>query len=328
MDIAGKTVLFIAPKFFGYEGDIHDELVRRGATVDMLLDRPFNTPLMTALTRFARRLVVPFVDRLYFRQLADFKRADYDLIFVVNGQTLSSKVLAHLKARYPRAQFVLYMWDSVRNRASALGHLRWFDRVFTFDRQDSLNHPMQLRPLFFSKGFETADSEGASYEVSFIGTAHTDRARVVAAIDASLPTSAKRFWYLYLQAPWVFYLRKLISANFRSARKEQFRFTPLDKAEVQRVLAGSRVILDIEHPQQIGLTMRTLETFGAAKKLATTNAEIRLYEFYNPANICVLDRHAARIPAAFLSAPYEHPSAELYHKYSLAGWMDEILSQV
>jgi hypothetical protein len=327
MDITGKTVLFIAPKFFGYDTDIHAELVSRGAMVDVLLDRPFNTPVMTALTRFARRLIIPSVDRLYLRQLAEFGRTNYDLVFVVNGQTLSGKVLAHLKARHPQARFVLYMWDSIRNRRSALDNLRWFDRTFTFDRQDSLNHPMQLRPLFFSKGFETADSGGITYDISFIGTAHTDRANVVAAIDASLPASAKRFWYLYLQAPWVFHARKLISAKFRSARKEQFTFTPLGKAEVQRVLAGSRVILDIEHPQQIGLTMRTLETFGAGKKLATTNAEVRLYDFYRPANICVLDRNAAQIPAAFLDAPYEHPSAQLYRKYSLAGWMDEILSQ-
>lgn len=326
MDIAGKSVLFMAPKFFGYERDIYDELVRRGAKVDMLLDRPFSTPLMTALTRFVPGLIIPAADRLYFQQLAGFGTEDYDLIFVVNGQTLSSKVLAHLKARHPKAQYVLYMWDSVRNRRAALDHLPWFDRAFTFDRKDALEHPMQLRPLFYSKGFEAPSSGEAFYDVSFIGTAHSDRAKIVTDVEASLPASAKRYWYLYLQAPWVFTVRKLFSRSFRSIRREQFRFVPLAKTDVKRVLAGSNVILDIEHPKQVGLTIRTLETFGANKKLATTNAEITLYDFYNPANVCVLDRSDARIPAEFLATRYELPSAKLYHKYSLAGWVDEILA--
>ena len=37
----------------------------------------------------------------------------------------------------------------------------------------------------------------------------------------------------------------------------------------------SEVILDINHPGQNGLTMRTFEALGAGKKLITTNTEIK-----------------------------------------------------
>ena len=52
--LAGKRVLFFAVRYFGYEQRIMDELRRRGAEVDYLPDRPFNTPLMTAVTRYSR----------------------------------------------------------------------------------------------------------------------------------------------------------------------------------------------------------------------------------------------------------------------------------
>ena len=50
--LSGKRILFMAPKFFGYETEIARALAARGALVDLLPDRPFGSPFMTAITRF------------------------------------------------------------------------------------------------------------------------------------------------------------------------------------------------------------------------------------------------------------------------------------
>ncbi|CAM4013714.1 hypothetical protein CCOS865_01684 [Pseudomonas reidholzensis] len=323
--LANKKVLLIAPQFFGYEQEIRGEIERRGAKVDFLLDRPFTSPFLKAVTRWRRQWVMAAAQR-YYREHTD-TTADYDYVFVVNGQTLSSEVLEEWRSCFKRAKFFLYMWDSFGNRKDVVNNLRYFDHAFTFDRQDSQQHGIHFRPLFFSSGFEDAGEAPARWDISFIGTAHTDRYAIVSRVAAGLGAEVNAYWYLYLQAPWVFSLYRLINRGFRGAKKDQFRFDPLTKADVQHVFFSSRAVLDIEHPQQTGLTMRTLETLGARKKLVTTNASVRGYDFFHAQNICVIDRDDPVVPVGFLDSPYVDVALATYQRYRLEGWLDEILEK-
>jgi hypothetical protein len=88
------------------------------------------------------------------------------------------------------------------------------------------------------------------------------------------------------------------------------------------------MILDIEHPKQTGLTIRTLETLGARKKLITTNSSVKDYDFYRDSNICVVDRNDPVIPQCFFDTPYQDVSDAIFNRYRLSGWMDEIISVV
>jgi hypothetical protein len=133
------------------------------------------------------------------------------------------------------------------------------------------------------------------------------------------------YWYLFLQAPWVFYAYKITNPAFRHARISAFRFSPLPKSKVQEVFFKSLSILDIEHPQQTGLTMRTFETIGANKKLVTTNQRIREYDFFDSRNICVIDRKSPQLPIDFLNLPYKPLPGSLYNKYRLSSWTEEVL---
>jgi hypothetical protein len=140
-----------------------------------------------------------------------------------------------------------------------------------------------------------------------------------------LAPDLRRFWFMYLQARWVFLAYCVMNKTMRAARMNEFRFKPLDRQESSRVFWQSHAILDVEHPRQTGLTMRTLETLGARKKLITTNAGVRDYLLYDPANICIVDRNDPKIPVDFLKTPVKPLGDDLYHRYSIAGWIDEIL---
>lgn len=321
----GKRVLLVAPRFFGYEGDIRSEIERRGAVVDWLPDRPFDTPLMTALTRYKPHWVSPFADRLYERLLSQFGATRYDIILIINGQTLSYKMLNNLRAAFPAARVVLYMWDSIDNRRGVVANLPLFDTTFSFDPLSARNYGMRQRPLFFSKGFERPPDGDFDYHLSFVGTAHTDRYAVVSKLRQSLPPELRCYWYLFLQAPWVYHAYRLSNPDMRQACRDDFKFAPLEKSTLQTVFARSLAIVDIEHPQQRGLTMRTFETMGSYKKLITTNAQVRDYDFFNDNNICVVDRTAPRIPRSFLESQFSPISPELYRRYSIEGWVDEVL---
>lgn len=321
----GKRVLFMAPKFFGYEIEIAEALAVRGALVDTLPDRPFNSPFMTAMTRFVPTVVIPAATKYYQKRLGDFGRADYDFVFIVNGQTLSEALLSDIRTSYPRAKFILYMWDSIENRSAVIRKFRFFDEISTFDLLASKKYSLPLRHLFFGTGFTPETSDDYCYDLSFVGTAHSDRYRIVNLIDNELPPHFHRFWYMFLQAWWVYYGYQLTNVDFRGAPIEKFQFTALSRQKVNEIVRQSRAILDIEHPQQTGLTIRTLETFGSGKKLVTTNASILDTEIYNPQNICVIDRNRPIVPLSFFESPYVRPHEDIYDRYSLNGWLDDIL---
>jgi hypothetical protein len=326
-ELLGKRVLLVVPRFFGYEKEILEELQRHGAQVDWLPDRPFDTPALTALTKVSPQLIFPMADRLYDKLLGQFGSTHYDWVLVVNGQTLSAPFLRRLRGDYPAAKFVLYLWDSLTNRSHVRNNLSVFDRVLSFDNLDAKNYNLLLRPLFYGRGFsKTASSVKQSlYDISFVGTAHSDRFSVVDRVKAHLVPGVVAFWYLYLQAPWVMHYYRLTNSGMKHARMEDFEFKALSKAMVQAIFFESSCILDIEHPSQVGLTMRTFETLGAQKKMVTTNANVRDYDFFNAKNICVIDRLSPKIPANFLNSSYEPIEDSTYLKYSIEGWMKEVL---
>ena len=321
----GKKILFLGPRFFGYEKEIITEMEGRGAFVDWLPDRPFDIPIMTALTRLSPQLVIPFADRLYESLLMKWGSSHYDFILVINGQTLSTKLLKLLRESFPKAKLILYMWDSIENRPGMIKNLHYFDAMLSFDPMSVRTHGMQLRPLFFGKGFQGQSSDVSDYDLSFIGTIHSDRYAVINSLRKNMPDFLKAYWYLYLKAPWVYHAFRIGKPAMRSARKAEFSFTPLDKYFVQSIFSRSKAVVDIEHPKQRGLTIRTLETFGSHKKLVTTNSHVKEVDFYNSNNIFVIDRESPVITADFLAAPYIKPSQELYKKYTIEGWLDEIL---
>lgn len=327
IELLGKKILILIPRFFGYENEIIEELQRQGALVDWLPDRPFDTPALTALTKVGPQLIFPMADRLYDKLLGEFGSAHYDWVLVVNGQTLSSPFLRRLRGDYPAAKFVLYLWDSLANRFHIRHNLSVFDRVLSFDHLDAQKYNLLLRPLFYSRGFTktASDSKQSIYDISFVGTAHSDRFAVVDHVKTQLASDITAFWYLYLQAPWVMHYYRLTKPGMKNARMGDFEFKPLTKTKVQSVFSESNCILDIEHPSQVGLTIRTFETLGAQKKMVTTNANVRDYEFFREENICVIDRAAPDIPVDFLKSPFVPIDESTYVKYAIEGWLKEVL---
>jgi hypothetical protein len=327
-DITGWRVLLICPPFFGYDDAIASELERRGASVDRLQDRPFHSATAKALTKLAPRLAARAATIKYRRDLSHAKT--YDMVLVVNGQTLTPDFLSDLRIRNPAATIRLYLWDSLSNRKSILGCLPMYDKVMTFDPEDAARFGIQHRPLFFTPEFEQESPEGTpqsfDYDISFIGTAHTDRWWMVTQVDRILPQGVRRFWFLYLQARWVFYIRRLFDQRLRGARVEQFSFAPLSRSRVSELFRASRIILDIEHPSQRGLTIRTIEAIGAQKKLITTNQDTKNYEFFDERNVVILRRGSIpTVSEEFLAAPYFAIPADTYEYYSIRGWTEDVL---
>lgn len=322
-----KKILFIAPAFFGYEREIKKRLEALGAHVDYYDDRPSTRSWDKIAIRVMPSLVSRTV-RIYFNNILARSDRDYDFVFIVKLECMPQDILVALRERNPRAKFVYYSYDSVKNNRNIRGAVHVFDSAFTFDPEDAGTlDGIRFRPLFFLNEYRNLPDVPPKYDLSFVGSAHSDRYRLVKKVKDALPGhSARTFFFLFMPNRWMCFLRRILMPTFWGASEKEFSFAPLTKEDVLSVIAASSAVLDFQHPNQTGLTMRTIEMLGARKKIITTNASVKKYEFYRPENIAVVDRKNPVIDPQFFATPYVQLPPDLYEKYSIDGWLREIFS--
>ena len=323
--LTGKKILLIAPYFFGYQNHIRLELAQRGAIVDLLPDRPFSSTLMKAIIRFLPILIAPFSNHFYRQYFYQHSEQDYDYVFVIQGESIGPSVLKSMKSIYLNAYYIFYTWDSVSNKKATLKKLKFFNSIFSFDRNDAAKYGFSYRPLFYINEKKHLTSQESKYLLSFVGTAHSGRYQMIKIIKRSLPKPSQTYFYLYLQAPWVYFFKKLTIPSFWSSSFGDFKFSPLAIESVDEVLDQSFAVLDIEHPNQCGLTMRTFEVLSKGKKLITTNQTIKLESFYSTDNVFIIQRDAKiDFASDFFKTPFRPLPNYFYEKYSLSGWINDI----
>lgn len=329
-------ILFIGPRTFDYETEIKSELERAGCQVDWYDDRPASAPLVKALIRFRPELISSMSDAYFDRIISESRERQYDVVFVIKGEAISIERLQVLRQYQPDARFLYYTWDSLKNFKNGALKLSYFDKAYSFDRFDSIANPkVKHLPLFYLDVYEDLSLSTHQNDIMreidllFLGSIHSDRHSVVRRIlDASIQTSpaVNLYTHFYYQSQWVFALRKLADPNFRSIPWRDVQWQSLDKQKTLALFARSKILLDIHHPRQTGLTMRTIECLGAKKKIITTNNDVINYEFYRPENILVVDRFTPKVDKKFLEEPYQDLPNKIYSRYSLRSWLSEIFS--
>ena len=153
-------ILLIMPKFFNYPETIQMGLRNLGHDVKWVDDRPSNDPFTKALVRVNKEVLSRPIDRYFESVRHDAEEAQYDLVLVVSGQSLSfgKEHLLRLRCVIPNARFVLYQWDAVENYPHVLSVLDCFDEAYTFDERDSRLYRMEFLGCLFSVPFRCPDS--------------------------------------------------------------------------------------------------------------------------------------------------------------------------
>lgn len=329
-DISGKKILLFSPAFFKYENMIADKMREMGAEVDMYDVRSVTSARDRALLKLSPGLFKKKTLRYYEQIIAQNKGKDYDYILVIKCDMTPVSILQRFRTEYPNAKLCLALWDSIENIPGVTEKFQYFDTLHSFDLDDCEKHPvLKFRPLFFADQFKKPVKQDGvyKYDISFLGTVHSDRFAVIRQVQEIVERNGlTSYWFLYLQSKFVYWFYKATKREFQGVPEATFSFEKMSAADISKVVDDSRIILDIQHPRQTGLTMRTIEMVGMNKKLITTNDSIKKYDFYNPNNIAVVDRKNVHIDMDFLNTPYEPLDEDICEKYALKSWILEVLS--
>ena len=322
-----KKVLLIAPKYFGYEKYIQNELRNHGAEVVWI---PENLDNFSYKYRFIKNYIPNMFSKVitkYFVQaISKLESNSVDYVFVIRGEFLSKEILREMRNRFGlKCKFIMYQWDSVDNNPNALEISSFFDKVFTFDINDSKKYNWQYRPLFYLNKL-TDNQKFKSKDVMFLGSLHSQRVSIHYYLKNYCQQSGLEYTSHIFSKKLIYYKRKYINKREEYVRDvdNDIKFKPLSLEECYDLYLSHKIIVDYTHPGQTGLTMRTIESLGCNCKLITNNRMVKLCDFYNPENIIVYEGENLIIPDSFFNTDYVPVDDSIKRHYSLKEWLEEI----
>lgn len=320
-----NRVLIFCPKFFNYDIEIKKSIEALGYSVELHDERISKSVFTRSLIRLGfNGLLKKNIERYYnnIYQALD-ERIDY--LIVINPECITPAILKKLKRKCNHV--VIYMWDSFKNKPQALKLLPFADSFYSFDSQDAKQYNLKFKALFYSTAYSAENNscvDTSTLDVSFIGTVHSSRYEKVKKITDGF----NAFSYFYCPSHFVFFYKKYFTREISNVSLNDVSFTPLNESEVVSVVMKSKCILDIAHPMQQGLTMRTIETIGARKKIITTNKKIIDYDFYEKDNVLIIDRDLSKSQIEqFIHKDYKLLDASIYQKYSINNWVKEFFER-
>ena len=331
--LKGKKVLLIALP--GYPDGMIKEMQDLGAEVDYIHDKPNEGFVSKTLGRLHVGFYEKVINDYYKNVLEVLKNRDYDYILSIRGEYTPAESLKLMRSYFPHAKMILYMWDGLHKQNTVGIEEKWslYDKVYTFDRIDyeANKGKIDFLPLYYydaylPKDIKNANSNKLKYDLSFIGTGHDDRIRIVKEVMSQCEEQGlKTFHYFFMPHKLVFLKNRLSNPNFKNVEESDVHYEMLPFETLYQTYADSRCVMDVENRGQHGLTMRSIEILGLKRKFITTNKDIVNYDFYNPNNILIIDRENPVVNMDWFKKPYEELDENLYGKYSLRNWILEVL---
>ncbi|MEJ8591098.1 hypothetical protein JSO54_07620 [Riemerella anatipestifer] len=329
--LENKKILFICLKFFNYEKLIKQQMIDLGAEVDWFDERPSNTFFTKAMLRINKDFISNVINK-YFKELIEkIKVKKYDYFFLIKGEATPRFFIDFLRKNNPNIKLIFFTWDSFKNNKNGLEIIKLFDKTYTFDPYDANQYEIDFRPLFYVQDYEKLNDEATNFqnELSFIGTAHSDRYGVTEKVRSWCEKkNFKTYAFYYSPSKLLFKLNKIFNRNFKQFDLKKISFNSLSHDEIIDIYRRTKVILDINHMGQKGLTMRTFECLGAGRKLMTTNKEVEKYPFFKTQNIFVLDREKVELNVNFFETGFIPLEVPLLEAMSLKGFIEELFGKV
>jgi hypothetical protein len=323
-----SKILLIAPKTFGYEERIIEALERLNYDVYFLSDTIFDSKAFKIFLRLLPRMGGFLLSLCYRSHLKKYENNFFKKILVIRGEGLSEETLSYIHESFSSARKILYLWDNFRNIKRIRQKLKYFGAVYSFDSQDCSNEgELIFRPLFYLDEYvQKPGSTITRYgKIFFVGTLHSNRTKILYSIIKENP-SLNFDYYLYCRTPLEYFFHYITDKNLRGLDQERIIFRPMAPDEVRQKLLNSECVLDMQHPSNSGLTIRTFEALAAGAKLITFNHHIMDYDFYNHNMVHVLNFDNFVIDAKFLNKNGSFISKEFYEKYSIYSFLKYILS--
>ncbi len=232
-----------------------------------------------------------------------------DTVIVFDSYT-TPRYLYWLCGRYPDKRIILWFWNPVKDPG-------WLKRipsdveVWTYSRADSAAYGLKYNTQFFFDCFAEYDGQRCVRKdtsprtAAFVGRDKGRKEKLLSLAHT-------------LEKAGVDVKMEIVPEPVKKPR-------PLneDLITYQEIIERAKeadILLDYNMDPDAGLSLRSMEALFYEKKLITNNREILLADFYDPANIYVLDEDNRTIEE-FLACPVVPSDPAVRDRYLLSNWL-------
>lgn len=313
LTLENKTVLFIAPEFYGYEKTIASKMRELGASVIYYPERE-NSIKYKYVNNFKNANLIKYQEDYYLHLYEKIKKIKIDYLFVIRGFLMPVRFVEKIRSLSSNTKLIMHQWDSMRNNKYEKC-IDVFDKVFSFDIEDcQKNSKLTYLPNFYLPAYLKKNNSKIKYDICFIGWAYDDRLKILKEISSRLKEK-KIFQYSYI--PPSRYLLNIL----KRAPLKPTKLKSISLSKVCEIIQQSFSVLDITDINQTGYTFRTIDAMAAGRKLITTNPFVQYEKFYDKQNILIIDRNNPTINSEFFETPFVHINIQ---EYSLDNWIKKI----
>ncbi|MCH6435003.1 hypothetical protein [Escherichia coli] len=325
------NVLLLCPNFYNYREIIKNELVKQGYNVHSFDERPSNATFFKITLRLLGGKFFSVITKRYYRNILEsISHVKYiNTILIINPEALGKDTLMLLKKEYPEAQVVLYLWDSLKNKKYISSLFEFCNRIYTFDYNDAKKFGFTFLPLFFSVKPQEIDKIEKK-KIIFIGSVHSTRFDIISKIHNIAVSNNINFKFnLYFPSRLIFWFSFLRKKSLRNDLLDKVILKPLPYEFYLKEMQSAEFVLDVSHPKQSGLTMRTMEALAYNKKIITTNDNIRHYDFFDPNKHFILNDINEKNIIHFVNTSQKECSysPSTINRYSISSWVRALLEQ-
>lgn len=265
---------------------------------------------------------------------------DYDILFVLDGQGIHEYVFYELKKRNPNLIAVNYIFDTIKGVYRFDQNFHFFDKVYTFDLEESKKYGARHLPIFWCKGPDCEEE----YDFFGIGAYSSERFFFFKEInDFAEASGLKPYVKVFANIPYSETQYKIRQGVRKMLGLVEYiplewYHTPLvthqmiSTADFRRYISQSKIIVDTSPLHQDGLTARFMWALGEGKKIITTNRSVTNYDFYSPDFIFVIDSGAGvksdESFREFVFSNYveKESTREIIDKFRIDNWIREIIN--
>jgi hypothetical protein len=344
-----SRILLISPVYYGIEKNIKSVLEESGNEVYWFENKSlkFDYHGTKSKLKFIRKiyylLFIPHV-RYIRRELKKIEDTRFDIIFSINGYIICPYLFRKLRSKNPELFSVLYLWDanSMYNWAK---ELKYFDKVYTFDRADAEEFGLIYKPNFYLKN-SGSTLKNIKFDLFFVGKFTPSR---LSFLDKLSTESTKygvnsffKLWPAFSIFPHnfiIYKVLKLLDLRYTWVRSFLLNYEAyegilenefilqqcLDFKAIQDLACLSNVIMDIPFQGQTGYTHRLIEALANGKKVLTTNASIKKEQFYNSDQIRVIDLKNPEFDNQWIKERVIFPVSEYFNDLELDSWLTSII---
>lgn len=262
-------VAIVGPAFFGYLADIAKRMTARGIGTIYEDELPSNRVGAKVAIRQSPSMIK---DRALARHLDQITRRILDEgcthVLLVSVEAVTIEMVEALSAA--GVVVCTYSFDSVENKPRVAELAPHVLRTASFDPVDCERHGFTMIPLFSAALVKDPAPERET-DLFICTTLYANRPIVVRSLLRAAHAdnlSFRAFLFSHSRVLWL--LR-----NIREPRVwpllAKIRTTPFSQLEIADATQRARVVLDLHHVKQTGLTMRTFEALSLGAVLLSSN---------------------------------------------------------